>query len=137
MAFDDEIAYDEIDALLVERNAARAEASLWRQRFFEQQQELRQAKANFVACDKSHVEWEAAHAEVLQMLRRTEVKLADALWERDSAQGMLSHYRAIVGMFARGEWLIDIHPELYREEPLATKMAATGDAAGNENKAQG
>lgn len=104
-----------IDVLQTERNAAHAEAKLWKDRYFTTLQELRDCQASYSACDKSHAEWQAAHAEVLQLLRRTEVKLSNVIFSREGADDMLRHYRFIVGMVARGEWPInEIDPELYQ-----------------------
>ena len=73
-----------LDALQTERNAAVAEAALWKQRYFETLQELRDAQAERVACDKSHKEWEQAYAALLREFRRGEIMCAHLNWEIES-----------------------------------------------------
>ena len=90
------------DAILTELNAARAEAQLWRSRYFDTLQELRDAQASLAACDKSHREWEAAYREV---------EMNGSL----DAQ-MLEHYRLAVRLIAQGK-LAQIPEALYTDAP--------------------
>ena len=53
-----------LDALLTERNAAQAEAKLWKQRYFDTLQELHDAQSAYASCDKAHEEWQTAYAEL-------------------------------------------------------------------------
>ena len=69
----------ELDALRTERNAAVAEAKLWLRRLGAMQRERDQARTHLHAADKCLGEWQEAHDELLRELRRTQMRLADAL----------------------------------------------------------
>lgn len=102
-----QLSYEELhaqlDALQTERNAAVAEAAMWQRRLLSMQKERDQARADLRACDKSHEEWEAAHAELLQTLHRTQMRLADAKWQNDLDAGMAVHYQTLIWLFATGQ----------------------------------
>lgn len=69
-----------LDALATERNAAAAEAKLWRSRYFDAKAEADQAQANYDACHLNLIEWREAHGEVVSELTRMQhVAVAAAL----------------------------------------------------------
>ena len=71
--------FAELDALRTERNAAVAEAKLWLRRLGEMQRERDQTRAHLHAADKCLGEWQQAYDDLLRDLRRTQMRLADAL----------------------------------------------------------
>ncbi len=73
-------AHDEIDALMVERNSALAEARLWFRRLQRVQSENERFRKELFECAKSLDSWEAAYYELLREFRRLEVKYSDAQW---------------------------------------------------------
>ena len=73
----------ELDALRTERNAAVAEAKLWLRRLGAIQRERDEARANLHACNKCLGEWQEAYDDLLRDLRRTQMRLADALGDID------------------------------------------------------
>lgn len=85
-----------LDALAVERNAAVAEAKLWLRRLQEAQAERDQAKAELRETDALLDSWQAAHAELLQSLRRLEVEASHLRFDRDIADGVIAATQHVV-----------------------------------------
>jgi hypothetical protein len=87
--------YDEIDALLVERNAAVAEAKLWLRRALATQKERDQARADLRAVDKCLGEWQAAYDALLRDFRRLEVAYGNAIFASEAANFLIDHLQPL------------------------------------------
>ena len=83
--------HDEIDALMVERNGAQAEAQLWLRRCLTMQQERDAALAESRAADKCLEEWQAAYATLLQDFRRLEVRFDYLCSDDENREWLLVH----------------------------------------------
>ena len=78
-----------LDALQTERNAAAAEAQLWQRRALNMQKQLDQVRAELRAANASHAQWEVSYDDLLQQLRRLEVKLCHTRFDYEAAESVV------------------------------------------------